>query len=157
MCALHLIEDGTLHLKASTDVPDKLVRNLQQLSAGMARVQELEALSQNKTLILCDLAADRKPWTELLRQWYPVIMVGTIFWAGQEPTWYSHDLYAAVVSSVAGRETHSQMAAMVLERSRLQDQLRRHAYHDSLTSLPNRLLGQDCRPLFAALSETVNR
>lgn len=35
------------------------------------------------------------------------------------------------------------MAAMVLERSRLQDQLGRHAYHDSLTSLPNRLLGKE--------------
>jgi C4-dicarboxylate-specific signal transduction histidine kinase len=60
-CALHLLEDGTLHLKASADVPEKLIRNLQGLSAEMEGVPELEALSQTKALILDDLAAERKP------------------------------------------------------------------------------------------------
>jgi diguanylate cyclase (GGDEF)-like protein len=147
-CALHLLEDGTLHLKASTDVPDKLVRNLQQLSAGMASVPELEALSQSKALILGDLVADRKPWTELLRaNGIQSLWSAPFFGPDKGPlgtlTIYTLLRYPPSPADLELLETHSQMAAMVLERCRLQDELRRHAYHDSLTSLPNRLLGQE--------------
>jgi diguanylate cyclase (GGDEF)-like protein len=40
---------------------------------------------------------------------------------------------------------------MVIERYRLQEELRRHAYHDSLTGLSNRLLGEK------QLSEAITR
>jgi diguanylate cyclase (GGDEF)-like protein len=146
--ALHLLEDGILHLKASTDLPEKLIRNLQQLSAGMAGVPELEALSQNKALILRDLAADRKPWTELLRaNGIQSLWSAPFFGPDKSPlgtlTIYTLLQYAPSSADLELLETHSQMAAMVLERCRLQDELRRHAYHDSLTALPNRLLGQE--------------
>ena len=146
--ALHLLEDGTLHLKASTDLPEKLVRNLQQLSSGMAGVPELEALGKDKALILCDLAADRKPWTELLRaNGIQSLWSAPFFGPDKSPlgtlTIYTLLRYAPSSADLELLETHSQMAAMVLERCRLQDELRRHAYHDSLTGLPNRLLGQE--------------
>jgi diguanylate cyclase (GGDEF)-like protein len=147
-CALHLLEDGTLHLKASADVPEKLIRNLRQLSAGMAGVPELEALSQTKALILDDLAAERKPWTELLRaNGIQSLWSAPFFGPDKNPlgtlTIYALLRYPPSPVDLELLETHCQMAAMVLERCRLQEELRRHAYHDSLTALPNRLLGQD--------------
>jgi diguanylate cyclase (GGDEF)-like protein len=147
-CAFHLLEDGTLCLKASVNVPEKLIRNLQQLSAGMAGVPELEALSQSKSLILGDLAADRKPWTELLRaNGIQSLWSAPFFGPDKNPlgtlTIYTLLRYPPSPADLELLETHSQMAAMVLERCRLQDELRRHAYHDSLTALPNRLLGQE--------------
>lgn len=147
-CALHLLKDGTLQLKASADVPEKLIRNLQQLSAEMTGVPELEALSQSKALILDDLAADRKPWTELLRANGIQSLWSAPFFGPDKNslgtlTIYTLLRYPPSPSDLELLETHSQMAAMVLERCRLQNELRRHAYHDSLTALPNRLLGQE--------------
>jgi diguanylate cyclase (GGDEF)-like protein len=144
-CALHLLEDGTLHLKASADVPAKLIRNLQELSAGMAGVPELEALSQTKALILDDLAAERKPWTELLRaNGIQSLWSAPFFGPDKNPlgtlTIYALLRYPPSPADLELLETHSQMAAMVLERCRLQDE---RAYYDSLTTLPNRLLGQE--------------
>lgn len=147
-CALHLLEGGALHLKASADVPEKLIRNLQQLSAGMAGVPELEALGQSQALILADLAAERRPWTELLRANGIQSLWSTPFFGpAKNPlgtlTVYALLQYPPSPADLELLETHSQMAAMVLERCRLQEELRRHAYHDSLTALPNRLLGQE--------------
>ncbi|MBB5343803.1 putative bifunctional diguanylate cyclase/phosphodiesterase [Tunturibacter empetritectus] len=147
-CALHLLEGGALHLKASADVPEKLIRNLQQLSAGMTGVPELEALSQSQALILADLTAERRPWTELLRGNGIQSLWSTPFFGPEKNplgtlTIYALLQYPPFPADLELLETHSQMAAMVLERCRLQEELRRHAYHDSLTALPNRLLGQE--------------
>jgi diguanylate cyclase (GGDEF)-like protein len=147
-CALHLLENETLQLKASADVPDKLVRNLRQFSLGVLGVPELGALSQSRTLIIENLAAERKPWTELLRaNGIESVWSAPFFGPNKNPlgtlTIYTRLQYKPLPADLELLETHCQMASMVLERSHLQGELRRHAYHDSLTSLPNRLLGQE--------------
>jgi diguanylate cyclase (GGDEF)-like protein len=147
-CALHLLDGETLRLQASADLPEKLVRNLLELSAGLAGVPELAALSEKKTFILENLAADRKPWTELLRaNGIQSLWSSPFFGPDKEPlgtlTIYTRLQFPPSETDLELLETHCQMASMVLERCHLQEELRRHAYHDSLTALPNRLMGEE--------------
>lgn len=147
-CAIHLLENDALELKASADLPDKLERNLQRLAIGSAGVPELGALSSGKALVLENLAADRKPWTELLRANGIQSVWSVPFFAPDKSVLGTLTIYARLQYSPSDAdlelmETHCQMVSMILERCHLQGELRRHAYHDSLTTLPNRLLGEE--------------
>ena len=147
-CAVHLCENDALQLKASADIPEKLVRNLQQLAIGSSGVPELGALSGSKPVILENLAAERKPWTELLRANGIQSVWSAPFFAPDKSAIGTLTIYTRLQDSPSAAdlellETHCQMASMILERCHLQGELRRHAYHDSLTTLPNRLLGEE--------------
>jgi diguanylate cyclase (GGDEF)-like protein len=154
-CALHLVEGGALRLEASSDLPSKLTAKLQQLAMDMTDAPEAVALRERKVQAFADLSNERKPWPQFLHAYgiqslwsTPIIApdgtpLGTI-------TIYSRLLAQPVQHDWELLESHSQMAAMVIERYRLQEELRRHAFHDSLTGLPNRLLGE--KQLAAAIS-----
>ena len=151
-CALHLAgggaDAGTLRMEASSGLPKKLIRKLNELAVSMTDAPEAVALRQQKPQVITNLAGERKPWPQLLYAYgihslwaTPIVRadgtpMGTLTVYSLlpcEPSRADWDLL----------ESHSQMASMVLERYRLQEELRQHAYHDSLTGLPNRLLGEE--------------
>jgi diguanylate cyclase (GGDEF)-like protein len=147
-CALHLVRNGELYMESSSGLPSSLLRNLKQLNVNMADAPEAIALRERKQQVIEDLPRERKPWPQLLfasgiqSLWSMPIFAPdttplgtlTIYSLLQcQPTQHDWELL----------ESHSKMAALVLERYRLQQDLRRHAYHDSLTGLPNRLLGEE--------------
>ncbi len=147
-CALHLAGAGTLRMEASSGLPQKLLHKLNELAVSMTDAPEAVALREQRPQVLASLAGERKPWPQLLYAygihslWSTPILradgtpMGTLTVYSllpREPSRMDWDLL----------ESHSQMASMVLERYRLQEELRRHAYHDSLTGLPNRLLGEE--------------
>lgn len=146
-CALHLVDNGTLRMEAFSDLPPKLTAKLQQLSIDMNDAPEAFALGERKRKTIEDLSNERVPWPQLLHAhgiqslWSaPIIApdgtpLGTI-------TIYSRLLARPGQHDWEMLESHAQMASMMIERYRLQDELRRHAFHDSLTGLPNRLLGE---------------
>jgi diguanylate cyclase (GGDEF)-like protein len=162
-CALHLAGQGEagqgeagqgegrrveLHMQAHSGLPVSLVRNLQHVAVDMADAPEAAALRNRRTEILEDLANERKPWPQLLHaSGIQSLWSLPIYAPDQTPlgtlTVYSLLRAKPSAAEMAMLESHAQMASMVLERYRLQEDLRRHAYHDSLTGLPNRLLGEE--------------
>ncbi len=147
-CALHLVEAGDLRLEASCGLPVSLLRNLQQLATDMADAPEAMALRERTTQALEDLAQERRPWPHLLHaSGIQSLWTTPIFAPDGTPlgtlTVYSLLRCRPTEADLDLLESHAQMASMVLERYRLQQELRRHAYHDSLTGLPNRLLGEE--------------
>jgi len=147
-CALHLRESSGLTLAASSDLRARLVRHLQLLRPENSDAPENAAVRQGEIVIAEDLEQDRKPWTELLRaNGVQAIWSAPFFSPDRSPlgtlTIYSRLQYRPTEVDLELLESHCQMAALVLERCRLQNDLRQHAYHDNLTGLPNRRLGHD--------------
>ena len=105
-------------------------------------------MRERKRQVLNDLTRERKPWPQLLQSsGIHSLWSSPIFAPDGTPlgTLTIYSLLRCVPSQadLEFLESHGQMASMVLERYRLQGELRRHAYHDSLTGLPNRLLGEE--------------
>ncbi|ADW71065.1 putative bifunctional diguanylate cyclase/phosphodiesterase [Granulicella tundricola] len=144
-CALYIIRGAELHLEASSNLPASLLRNLHQLPTS---IHEVPALQAHKPYILEDLTRARTPWTQLLyANGIQSLWSAPIFAPDGAPlgilTIYSLLRCTPSQLDLDLLESHAQMTAMVLERYRLQQELRRHAYHDNLTGLPNRLLGEE--------------
>jgi diguanylate cyclase (GGDEF)-like protein len=147
-CALHLYKSNGLTLAASSDLRQRLVRHLERLPPENGDAPEMAALTQGKLVISSNLEQDRKPWTELLRaNGVQAVWSAPFFSADRSPlgtlTIYSRLQYLPSEVDLELLESHCQMASLVLERCRLQNELRQHAYHDNLTGLPNRRLGHD--------------
>lgn len=152
-CALHLVKQsegrqGELQMQAHSGLPVSLIRNLQHVAGDMADAPEAAALRNRRTEILEDLSQERKPWPQLLHaSGIQSLWSLPIYAPDQTPlgtlTVYSLLRAKPGAADMEMLESHAQMASMVLERYRLQEDLRRHAYHDSLTGLPNRLLGEE--------------
>ncbi len=147
-CALHLVREGDLHMESSSGLPANLLRSLKQLDVTMADAPEALALRERKPQVIEDLPRERKPWPQLLfANGIQSLWSIPIFAPDGSPlgTLTIYSLLRCQPSQQDWEllESHSKMAALVLERYRLQQDLRRHAYHDSLTGLPNRLLGEE--------------
>jgi len=147
-CAVHTLEAGQLKLAASAGLNDKVKLHLGFLSTDHLGAPESQALAFGKPFLIEDLGEEHRTWSELLRAngllsvWSAPFMasdgcaLGTI-------TIYTLLKWNATPSSLEMLETGCNMASLVMERSRMQAQLVDHAYHDSLTGLPNRRLGRD--------------
>ena len=147
-CALHLADAGTLRMEASSSLPQKLIRKLEELSVSMTDAPEAVALRERKPQVLKSLAGERKPWPQLLYAYGVQSLWSTPISTPDGTPMGTLTVYSLLQCEPSRMdcellESHSQMASMVLERYRLQEELRRHAYHDSLTGLPNRLLGEE--------------
>jgi diguanylate cyclase (GGDEF)-like protein len=147
-CALHLVDSDQLVLAASSDLRLRLVRHLEQLAPDQYDAPEAAALARREIVISDNLEQHRKPWTELLRaNGVQAVWSAPFFTADRSPlgtlTIYSRLQCRPTDVELELLESHCQMAALVLERCRLQNELKQHAYHDNLTGLPNRRLGQD--------------
>jgi diguanylate cyclase (GGDEF)-like protein len=148
LCAIHVLDGGWLKLMASSGIKDKLAHHLRSIHVDFADAPESAALAAGRLWLVDDLGEQHKPWPELLRAnslqsaWSAPFLV-----PGSTPlgtlTIYSLLKQEPSVADLEVIEMACQMAALVLERRRLQSQLIEHAYHDSLTGLPNRRLGED--------------
>ncbi len=147
-CALHLTAAGALRMEASSGLPQKLIHKLNELSVSMKDAPEAVALRQRQPQVLKSLAGERKPWPQLLYAYGIQSLWSTPISTADGTPMGTLTVYSLLQCDPSRAdlellESHSQMAAMVLERYRLQLELRQHAYHDSLTGLPNRLLGEE--------------
>ncbi|MGP8258450.1 MAG: putative bifunctional diguanylate cyclase/phosphodiesterase [Acidobacteriaceae bacterium] len=155
-CAVHLLEDGRLKLTASSGMKEKLAQHLRSIPVEFTDAVESSALAAGSLRLIKDLSQEHKTWSELLRANGVQSVWSAPFFAPDSTPLGTLTVYALLLDSpspagVEMIEMSCQMAAMVLERRRLQSQLIEHAYHDSLTGLPNRRLGED------RLSNAINR
>ena len=146
-CALHLVRDGGLQMESSSGLPANLLRSLKQLDVTMTDAPEAIALRERAPQVIEDLPRERKPWPQLLFANGILSLWSIPIFAPDGSPLGTLTIYSLLRCQPSEQdlellESHSRMAAMVLERYRLQQDLRRHAYHDSLTGLPNRLLGE---------------
>ena len=156
VCTIHSLNSGTLTLVASSGLKDQLSRNLHLIPADLGGAAESVALLSKKPYMIEDLAAEHQPWSELLRANGLVSAWSLPFFTPEAEVLGTLTVYTRLrwmPSSVDTEmlEMASHMASLVLERSRLQAQLIDHAYHDSLTGLPNRRVGHD------RLANAINR
>jgi diguanylate cyclase (GGDEF)-like protein len=89
-----------------------------------------------------------KPWSELLRANGLLSVWSAPFFASGTDALGTLSVYSLLQwkpssADLEMLEMARHMAALVLERNQLQTQLIDHAYHDSLTGLPNRRLARD--------------
>ncbi|MDR3744973.1 MAG: EAL domain-containing protein [Acidobacteriaceae bacterium] len=156
LCAVHVLDAGRLKLTASSGLKESMFQHLQNIPLDFSDAPESAAFTAGKLWLVEDLSEGHKPWRELLRANGPQSAWSAPFLAPDSTplgTLTVYTLLRDAPTSVAVEmlEMACQMAALVLERRRLQTQLIEHAYHDSLTGLPNRRLGED------RLSSSTNR
>ena len=148
ICVLHGVEGNTLKMMASSGLSEKLTQHLRSISAGFAGAPESVALASGQPHAVLDLGEERKPWSELLRANGLLSVLSSPFFTSKTMplgtlTVYTRLKWEPSPADMEMLEMACHMAALVLERSRMQEQLVEHAYHDSLTGLPNRRLARD--------------
>jgi len=148
LCAVHIVEAGQLKLTASSGMKEKLAQHLQHIPLDFADAPESAALAAGRLWLVKELSREHKTWSELLRANGLQSVWSAPFFAPDSTPLGTLTVYTLLMDSptpaaVEMIEMSCQMAALVLDRRRLQSQLIEHAYHDSLTGLPNRRLGED--------------
>jgi diguanylate cyclase (GGDEF)-like protein len=153
-CAVHSLDSGShkdsgsLKLMASCGLSDKMKQHLRSISAGFSGAPESAALASGEPYFVEDLGAVHKPWSELLRANGLLSVWSSPFFASGADALGTVSVYSLLQwkpssADLEMLEMARHMAALVLERNQLQTQLIDHAYHDSLTGLPNRRLARD--------------
>ncbi len=147
-CAVHSLAPGSLKLTASSRLNDKIKQHLKSISTSFAGAPESTALTSGQPYLVEDLGAVRTPWSELLRANGLQSVWSAPFFASDSAPLGTLSVYTLLQwkpssADMEMLEMALHMAALVLERNRLQTQLMDHAYHDSLTGLPNRRLARD--------------
>jgi len=148
ICEVHSLSSGSLKLVASSGLNDKLKQHLRSISATFSDAPESVALTSGEPYLVEDLGNVHKPWSELLRANGLLSCWSAPFFAPDSGALGTLSVYTLLqwkpsAADLEILEMSRNMAALVLERSRLQAQLIDHAYHDSLTGLPNRRLARD--------------
>jgi diguanylate cyclase (GGDEF)-like protein len=145
-CALHLADGEKLKLTAHSRLPNSLERRLETIPAQTSDAPELLALRNNSVQSVPNLNQEHRPWIELLRANGAQSIWSAPFMVDDQPAG-TMTIYTLLLSppSEADIETLKigcQMASLILERQRLHEELVHRAYHDALTDLGNRRLGE---------------
>ncbi|MGA2672700.1 MAG: EAL domain-containing protein [Terracidiphilus sp.] len=148
ICEVHSLNSGSLKLVASSGLSDKLKQHLRSISASFADAPESVAVTSGEPYLVEDLGAVHKPWSELLRANGLLSVWSAPYVASDADVLGTLSVYTLLQWTPSSADLEMlemcrHMAALVMERSRLQTQLIDHAYHDSLTGLPNRRLARD--------------
>ncbi len=147
-CAVHSLDSGSLKLMASSGLSDKMKQHLRSISTSFAGAPESVAMVTGAPYQIEDLGAEHLPWSELLRANGLLSVWSAPFFASDSAALGTLSVYTLLQwkpssADLEMLEMACHMVALVLERNRLQTQLIDHAYHDSLTGLPNRRLARD--------------
>ncbi len=148
MVAVHLFEAGNLVLAASREIPETLMAHLGSIAADFPDSPEACAAAKQASCVLEDLSKLQRPWSELLRAngvqsaWSAPMLAKDQTVAGTI-TVYTRLLASPNSSDLQVLDMACSLGSLVLEHSRLHQELVGHAYQDSLTGLPNRRLGED--------------
>lgn len=148
LCAVHVLDGKQLKLTASSGITEKLAQHLRAISVDFPDAAESSALAAGRLWAIEDLSQRHKPWCELLRANGILSVWSAPFLAPDSTPLGTLTVYTLLpdrptTAGIEMLEMSCQMAALVLERRRMQSRLIEHAYHDSLTGLPNRRLGED--------------
>lgn len=148
LCLFHSVEGSSLKLIASSGLNNKLTQHFRSISTGFTGAPESVAFASGKPHWILDLGLEGNPWSELLRANGLVSAWSAPFVAPKAGALGTLTIYTLLKwepsdADIQMLEMASHLASLVLERSHLQAQLIEHAYHDSLTGLPNRRLGRD--------------
>jgi diguanylate cyclase (GGDEF)-like protein len=148
LCAIHTLDAGLLKLTASYKLSDRIKQHLRSIGRDYAEVPEGVALSTGMPYLIEDMGAEPKTWSKLLRANGLVSVWSAPFFAPNATALGTISIYTSqpwvpTPDEIEMLETARNMAALTMERNQLQAQLVEHAYHDSLTGLPNRRLGRD--------------
>jgi len=146
-CALHLLDGETLKLTAQSRLPSTLAARLDRIAAKITDAPEIAVLNGEEVFVLPDLNQEHRPWIELLRAngaqsaWSAPFLregkpVGTM-------TIYTLLRYPPREADIELLKMSCQMASLILERQRMNEELIHRAYHDPLTGLGNRRLGKE--------------
>jgi diguanylate cyclase (GGDEF)-like protein len=146
-CALHLLDGDKLTLAAQSSLPSTLAGRLQQIATRNLDAPECVALVQKGIYAVGDLGQAHKPWSELLRaNGAQSVWTTPIFAGGDRPlgtiSVYSLLMHPPGESDIEFLQTSCQLASLILERHRMNEELIHRAYHDPLTGLGNRRLGK---------------
>lgn len=152
-CAIHLAEGDELKLVAQARLPHSLEHRLAMIPAGTTDAPEYLAFTRKMVQSVPNLNQEHRPWTELLRANGAQTVWSAPFLVDGQPagtmTIYTLLLTQLTDADVETLQMGCQMAALILERERLHEELVHRAYHDALTDLGNRRLGK--RGLDAAI------
>jgi len=123
-------------------------QHLRSISTSFAGAPESVAMVTGAPYQIEDLGAEHLPWSELLRANGLLSVWSAPFFASDSAALGTLSVYTLLQwkpssADLEMLEMACHMVALVLERNRLQTQLIDHAYHDSLTGLPNRRLARD--------------
>jgi diguanylate cyclase (GGDEF) domain len=145
-CALHLMEDDSLVLKAQSRLPNTLKSRIEVIALETVDAPELGAMAEDRVYILPDLSQVHKPWVELLRANGTQSVWSAPFSVGGKPigtiTIYSLLLCPPRDQDIDVLKMSCQMATLILERRQMNEELIHRAYHDSLTGVGNRRFGK---------------
>jgi len=146
--ALHQLHGNTLVLRASIGVAEPLVEYLQKIEADFVDAPEACALQSRGTYTLEDTMQERTPWSQLLVANGICAAWSAPFFSPEGAAVGTITIFTRLRSQPSARdlgllEMACAMAALVFEHQRLHQELLNHAYHDMLTGLPNRRLGED--------------
>ena len=146
-CALHLLDGDKLTLAAQSSLPPTLAGRLQQIATRNLDAPERVALGQKGIHAVGNLSQAHKPWSELLHaNGAQSVWTAPIFAGGDRPlgtiSVYSLLMHPPDESDIEFLQTSCQLASLILERHRMNEELAHRAYHDPLTGLGNRRLGK---------------
>jgi diguanylate cyclase (GGDEF)-like protein len=146
--ALHQLEEDVLLLRGSVGVPEMLMDHLQRIKSDFPDAPEAVALQMGQAYTIEDTTQQRTPWRQLLAANGICSAWAVPFFAPEGGAIGVMTIYSRLRALPTPRDLElldmvCSMAALVFEHQRLHQQLLLYAYHDVLTGLPNRRLGEE--------------
>jgi len=155
---IHELGGKTLQLCASVGIPEMLIEHLQRINVAFEHSPEASSLVRRSSYTIEDTRQERTPWCQLLSANGILSAMSHPFFSADGVVLGTMTIYSRLRSKPTERdhellEMACSMAALVFEHKRLHQQLMVYAYHDALTGLPNRRLGEDRLELAIAQSK----
>ena len=144
--AIHRVEGDTLVLCAAVGVPEMLTQHIETIGTDFVDASESSALREGAFSLMAALV--RTPWSQLMGAHAVHSSWSLPFYNRQGAPAGVLTIYTRLRGRPAAKEMEllemgCALSALVFEHQRLHRELLVYAYHDALTGLPNRRLGED--------------
>ena len=102
LCAIHVLDGGSLKLMASSGIKDKLAHHLRSISIDFTDAPESAALAAGRLWLVGDLSLERKHWRRVAaRQLPPIRLVRALSRPRLNPAGNPHRLYPAQAGTLS--------------------------------------------------------